>query len=81
MENNLQTHLDKLPETLTRDLDKNLCVCNEVPRLKVIEAIINGADTLEAVRCKTYASDGNGCCKRQVQKLIDHLHPTVSEDI
>jgi NAD(P)H-nitrite reductase large subunit len=65
--------LEKLPEILKRNLDKNLCVCNEVPKIKVIQAIVEGADTLEKVRCKTYASDGNGCCARQIGDLLDCL--------
>ncbi len=65
--------LDKLPELLKRDLDRNLCTCNEVLRIDVINAIADGATTLEAVKRETYAADGNGCCTRQVQLLIDHI--------
>lgn len=66
--------LAKLPEILKRDLDQNLCVCNEVVKRRVIEAIAAGADSLQAVQRQTYASDGTGCCKRQVQALIDAIH-------
>lgn len=83
----IQNALNKLPEILTRDLERNLCNCNEVLRIDVIKAIDEGADTLEKVRQKTYASDGNGCCKRQVQRLLDCLAedkdkgtPTASEN-
>ncbi len=83
----IEDALNKLPEILTRDLERNLCNCNEVLRIDVIKAIDEGADTLEKVRQKTYASDGNGCCKRQVQRLLDCLAedkgdstPTVSEN-
>ncbi len=69
----IEDALNKLPEILTRDLDRNLCVCNDVLRIDVIQAIVDGADTLEKVRVKTYAFDGNGCCKRQVQRLLDCL--------
>lgn len=65
--------LEKLPEILKRNLDRNLCVCNEVPKLTVIKAIAQGADTLEKVRAKTYASDGNGCCARQIDDLLECL--------
>lgn len=65
--------LEKLPEILRRDLDDNLCVCNEVPKRRIIDAIEAGADTLEKVQKTTYASDGNGCCKRQVNRLIECL--------
>ncbi|MET0086356.1 MAG: (2Fe-2S)-binding protein [Sedimenticola sp.] len=63
--------LDKLPEILKQDMDRNLCVCNEVLKMDVINAIANGATTLEAVKQQTYATDGNGCCTRQVSRLIE----------
>jgi NAD(P)H-nitrite reductase large subunit len=69
----IEDALNKLPEILTRDLDRNLCVCNEVLRRDVIQAIVEGADSIEKVRAKTYASDGNGCCKRQVKRLLECL--------
>lgn len=69
----LSNPFDSLPEILTRDLERNLCVCNEVSRRKVIQAIANGARTLDEVRQLTYASDGNGCCRRQVERLIAAL--------
>jgi len=67
--------LDKLPDILKKDLEDNLCVCNEVPKINIINAIAGGADTLEKVQQKTYASDGTGCCKRQIARLIEVLHP------
>lgn len=73
---NLEQALNSLPDILKKDLDGNLCVCNEVPKLKIIEAIAEGADSIEKVCAKTYATDGTGCCKRQVQRLIEELHPT-----
>ncbi len=63
--------LDKLPPILKKDLDSNLCVCNEVNKMDIINAIANGAITVEAVRAQTYATDGNGCCKNQVGRLIE----------
>lgn len=74
MEKELVTDpLDRLPEILRRDLERNLCVCNEVSRMTVIHAIANGARTLDEVRQLTYATDGNGCCRRQVERLIEVL--------
>ena len=66
--------LDKLPDTLKRDLDRDLCTCNCVLRRDVIEAIADGATTIEEVTRRTYAADGNACCKRQIQRLIDCIH-------
>ena len=65
--------LDKLPSVLKKDLDKNLCVCNEVPRKLIIDAIINGATTVEEIKKKTYASMGTGCCIKQIERLIECL--------
>jgi len=69
---------NKLPEHHRVNLDKNLCVCNEVPKIKIIHAILDGANTVSKVREKTYATDGNGCCRVQVEYLIDYL--TDEED-
>ena len=63
--------LDRLPPILKKDLDKNLCTCNEVPRIDIINAIANGATTVEAVRKETYATMGTGCCTQQVERLIE----------
>lgn len=63
--------IEKLPPILKKDLDGNLCVCNEVNKMDIINAIANGANTVEMVREQTYATDGNGCCKNQVGRLIE----------
>jgi len=65
--------LDKLPTTLKQDLDKNLCTCMDVPKREVIDAIVNGAMTLEAVKKAPYAATGAGCCVQQVERLIECL--------
>jgi bacterioferritin-associated ferredoxin len=67
----LEKVVHQLPPLLQKDLEDNLCVCNEVPKRKVIEAIIEGAHSVEEVRQQCYATDGNGCCKRQVERLVD----------
>ena len=74
MSKTITNPLDKLPQILKEDLDKNLCVCNEVNKMDVINAIADGASTLEAVKKITYAADGNGCCTRQVVRLIECIH-------
>ncbi len=65
--------LDRLPGFHRDSLDKNLCVCNEIPKIRIIHAIIAGASTVEEVRQQTYATDGNGCCRLQVERLIGYL--------
>ena len=75
MKSNLvKNPLEKLPDILKQNVDKNLCVCNEVVKMNVINAIANGATTVEEVRDLTYATGGNGCCTRQVEWLIECIH-------
>ena len=70
-----QKALDQLPEHLTRNLTQNLCVCNDVPKRTILNAILNGAHTLEKVKAQTYASEGSECCKQQIERLIEYLAP------
>ena len=70
--------LDKLPSALKKNLNKNLCVCNDVLKIDIINAIANGATSVEEVKKKTYATMGTGCCILQVEKLIVCLHPSES---
>ena len=65
--------LDKLPAILKKDLHKNLCVCNEVKKMDIINTIVNGANTVAEVRKQTYATMGSACCKQQVERLIECL--------
>jgi len=48
-------------------------VCNEVPKIDIINAIAEGATTIEEVRRQTYATMGSGCCIQQVKRLIECL--------
>jgi len=65
--------LDKLPRLLKKNLDKNLCVCNEVPKIDIINAIVNGATTVDEIKKQTYATMGSGCCELEVKRLIECL--------
>jgi bacterioferritin-associated ferredoxin len=65
--------LDKLPPILKNNLDRNLCVCNEVLKMDIINAIANGATTVGEVKKQTYATDGIGCCTKDVERLIECL--------
>jgi len=69
----IEDALEKLPEILKRNLDRNLCTCNEVPKRQIIQAIVEGADTLDKVRQKTYATEGTACCSLQVERLLECL--------
>ncbi|MCW8888514.1 MAG: (2Fe-2S)-binding protein, partial [Gammaproteobacteria bacterium] len=63
----------RLPPILKNNLDKNLCTCNEVVRMDIINAIVNGATTVEAVQKETYATMGMGCCTHEIERLIESL--------
>jgi len=65
--------LDKLPSILKQNLDRNLCTCNEVVKMDIINAIVNGATSVEEIKKQTYATMGTGCCKQQVERLIECL--------
>ncbi len=65
--------LDKLPPILKKNLDQNLCTCNEVLKIDIINAIANGATTVGEIKKQTYATMGSGCCTQQVERLIECL--------
>lgn len=67
--------LDKLPPILKKNLDQNLCTCNEVPKIEIINAIVDGAITVEEVKKQTYATMGIGCCTQDIERLIECLYP------
>ncbi len=68
--------LGKLPPILKKDLRRDLCTCNQVLKIDIIDAIVNGASTVEEIRKQTYATMGSGCCKQQVERLIECLCAT-----
>lgn len=41
--------------------------------MDIINAIVNGAVTVEEVKKQTYATMGTGCCIQQVERLIECL--------
>lgn len=45
----------------------------DVLRIDIINAIVNGATTVEAVKKQTNATKGSGCCIQQVERLIECL--------
>jgi bacterioferritin-associated ferredoxin len=71
--------LDKLPPILKKNLDRNLCVCNDVLKIDIINAIANGATTIAEIKKQTYATDGIGCCTRQVERLIECIGSPETE--
>jgi len=64
----------KLPRLLTENLSRNVCVCYDVPKKDIIEAFNRGAKTVDAISNQTYACQGSGCCKLQVERLVEALN-------
>lgn len=77
--NTSENPLDKLPAVLKKNMHRNLCTCNDVLKIDIINAIVNGATTVEEVRKQTYATMGSGCCKQQVERLIECLCQSQDE--
>jgi len=73
--------LDKLPDILKKNLNRNLCACNEVRKMDIINAIVNGATTVDEVKRQTYATMGSGCCTQQVERLIECLCSPDQNDV
>ena len=71
--------LDKLPAVLKKDLRRDLCTCNQVLKIDIINAIVDGAASVDEVKKQTYATMGSGCCKQQVERLIECLGSSETE--
>lgn len=67
----IENALDRLPDILKKNLHRNLCTCNDVPKMDIIKAIVNGATTVQQIKIQTYATTGSGCCTQQVERLIE----------
>jgi NAD(P)H-nitrite reductase large subunit len=50
-----------------------ICDCNAVSKGRIVEAVLGGARSLQAVRDCTRASTGCGSCTPEVQKIIDFV--------
>ena len=48
-----------------------ICDCNGVTRSRIVEAVLNGARSLQAVCDATRAGTGCGSCRLEVQTVID----------
>mgnify|MGYP005849502655 CR=1 FL=1 len=74
MDDCLEFAINRLPDILKKDLDQPLCVCNQVNKIDIIRAIAAGVDSIDLLQQQTGATDGNGCCRRQVDSLFKHLN-------
>jgi NAD(P)H-dependent nitrite reductase large subunit len=51
--------------------DTRVCDCNGVSASRIVEAVLGGARSLQAVCSQTRAGAGCGSCRQEVQALID----------
>lgn len=58
------------------DNNEIICICNQITRGTIVNAIANGATTVEDVRKQTTASAGacrGGRCLKKIQAIIDDM--------
>ena len=53
------------------DASARICDCNGITRTRIVEAVLNGARSLQAVCDATRAGTGCGTCRPEVQMVID----------
>jgi NAD(P)H-dependent nitrite reductase large subunit len=51
--------------------DARVCDCNGVSQGRIVDAVLRGARSLQAVCAETHAGTGCGSCRHEVQALID----------
>ena len=69
------TNIDIEDDDEYREIDRvlqNVCKCQNVSVNEVVEAVKNGADTIERVMEETKAGSGCGRCKGVIQSIIDN---------
>lgn len=69
------TNIDIEDDDEYREIDRvlqNVCKCQNVSVNEVVEAVKNGADTIERVMEETKAGSACGRCKGVIQNIIDN---------
>ena len=69
------TNIDIEDDDEYREIDRvlqNVCKCQNVSVNEVVEAVKNGADTIERVMEETKAGSGCGRCNGIIQNIIDN---------
>lgn len=56
---------------LSGQYKQQICVCYDVYSDEMIEAIQNGADTVEKISDLTYACQGCGSCRLKIEALLE----------
>jgi NAD(P)H-dependent nitrite reductase large subunit len=58
---------DAIPETA------QVCDCNAVSKAQIVEAVLRGARSLQAISDATHACTGCGSCRPQVQMILEQV--------
>jgi NAD(P)H-nitrite reductase large subunit len=65
-----ETPTQQAHSVLEQDPEKTICFCFNVPLATIIQAIDNGAVTIEQVRAATNANTGCGGCENDVLDIL-----------
>lgn len=58
---------------------QQVCVCYDVYSDEIIDAIQNGADSVEKVSDLTYACQGCGSCRFKIEVLLEGINTLSTE--
>lgn len=59
--------------------EQQICVCYDVYSDEIIEAIQNGADSVEKISDLTYACQGCGSCRLKIEALLESINHLSAE--
>ena len=67
----MMTKLKKSIVKIPVDDNPQVCVCYDVYNNEILEAIHNGADSVEKVSDATYACQGCGSCRLKIEGILN----------
>ncbi len=57
-------------ESTPVDGDRQICVCYDVYLTEILQAIHQGADSVEKISALTYACQGCGSCRDKIESVL-----------
>jgi NAD(P)H-nitrite reductase large subunit len=69
MTDNRKSQMQEIPNSPGQDAQQ-ICVCYDVYSDEILEAIQNGADSVEKISDLTYACQGCGSCRFKIEVLL-----------
>lgn len=58
-----------------------VCICHDVKDSQIINAINQGINSMEALKCKLDVATCCGCCEPMVQDLLDEYHANTEMNV